>query len=46
MELIIDAAIADLKDVVSSDKKADQLLEKVSATLYKQLDPDKVTIEE
>lgn len=46
MELIIDAAIADLKDVVSSDKKADALLEKVSATLYKQLDPDKVTIEE
>jgi len=45
MELIIDAAIADLKDVVSSDKKADQLLEKVSATLYKQLDPDKITIE-
>jgi len=46
MELIIDAAIADLKDVVTSDKKADQLLEKVSKTIYKQLDPDKVIIAE
>lgn len=45
MGMVIVAAISDLNDVVTSDKEADRLLEKVSEFMYKKVDPDKSMLE-